>query len=168
MSDTAMSEDAVKTALRLMPYGFYAITTRTGDTENAMVANWVMQSSFEPRMLTIALAKSAYTHALVQTGGVFAVNIFYRADEEIIKRLTKGHAKDPDKLQKISYTPAPVTGCPVIDGAAAVLECRVTQLAEVGGDHDLLVGAVVGGAVFKAGSVGDTLTLTALGWSYAG
>jgi hypothetical protein len=34
-----MSEDAVKDALRLMPYGFYSITSHNGDDLNAIVAN---------------------------------------------------------------------------------------------------------------------------------
>ena len=41
-----MSDDLIKDALRMMPYGFYAVSSRSEDDENAMVANWVMQTSF--------------------------------------------------------------------------------------------------------------------------
>jgi flavin reductase (DIM6/NTAB) family NADH-FMN oxidoreductase RutF len=56
-----MSDDPIKDALHRMPYGFYSITSKNGDEVNAMVANWVMQSSFSPRMVTMALAKKAYS-----------------------------------------------------------------------------------------------------------
>jgi hypothetical protein len=44
----------------------------------------------------------------------------------------------------------------------------VRQLVDVGGDHDILVGEVVGGAVLKEAGTADILTLVDLGWSYAG
>lgn len=163
-----MNEDAIKNALKLMPYGFYSITSRTDDEVNAMVANWVMQASFTPRLVAVALQKKAYSHNLIAAGGVFAVNIFKAEDQEAIKPFTSGRAKNPDKMVDAKYTPAPETGCPVLAGATAYLECRVVQMVDVGGDHDLLVGEVVGGDMLQEGEVEETLTLPDLGWSYAG
>ena len=163
-----MSDEAIKDALNRMPYGFYSITSRSGDDVNAMVANWVMQSSFTPRLVTMGLAKNAYSHDLIQKGGVFAVNIFNKEDDDAIRPLTKGRAKRPDKMENASYTLAPETGCPIIEGAAAYLECRVVQLIDVGGDHDLLVGEVINAGTLKPGDVNSTLMLRDLGWSYAG
>ena len=163
-----MSDEAIKDALNRMPYGFYSITSRSGDDVNAMVANWVMQSSFTPRLVTMGLAKNAYSHDLIQEGGVFAVNIFNKEDEDVIRPLTKGRAKRPDKMENTSYTPAPETGCPIIEGAAAYVECRVVQMIDVGGDHDLLVGEVTNAGTLKPGDVNSTLMLRDLGWSYAG
>lgn len=163
-----MSDDKIKKALHRMPYGFYSITSRNGETVNAMVANWVMQASFSPRLIAIGLAKKAYSHEVISKGGVFAVNIFNKEDEEAMMPFTKARAKAPDKMENASYTEAPETGCPVLQGAAAYVECKVVQLIDVGGDHDILVGEVVGGDVMKEGEVTDTLTLPHIGWSYAG
>lgn len=163
-----MSDEAIKDALNRMPYGFYSITSRSGEDVNAMVANWIMQSSFTPRLVTMGLAKNAYSHDLIQEGGVFAVNIFNKEDEDVIRPLTKGRAKRPDKMENTSYTPAPETGCPIIEGAAAYVECRVVQMIDVGGDHDLLVGEVINAGTLKPGDVNSTLMLRDLGWSYAG
>ena len=81
---------------------------------------------------------------------------------------TKARAKRPDKMETASYTPAPETGAPVLAGAAAFIECKVTQIVDVGGDHDLLVGEVINAGILKEGAVEDTLTLPHVGWSYAG
>jgi flavin reductase (DIM6/NTAB) family NADH-FMN oxidoreductase RutF len=163
-----MSDEAIKEALKMMPYGFYSITSKAGDDVNAMVANWITQSSFEPRQIALGLQKTCYTHGLVEQGRVFAVNIFRSEDADHIKPFTKGRAKNPDKMKEANFERAQETGCPVLEGAAAVIECKVVDIVDSGGDHDIVVGEVVGAEIFKAGEVGDTLTLTDLGWSYAG
>lgn len=163
-----MSDDPIKEALNRMPYGFYGLTSRHGDDVNAMVANWIMQASFTPRLIAVGLQKKAYTHGVISAGGVFCVNMFNQEDQDAMLPFTKGRAKRPDKMAEASFTPAPETGCPILEGAAAYLECTVVQMVDVGGDHDVLIGEVVGGGVLKEGDVDDTLTLPHLGWSYAG
>ena len=163
-----MSEDPIKDALNRMPYGFYSLTSQYDGDVNAMVFNWFTQASFTPRLVAIGLARKAYTHDLIEKSGVFAVNIFNQEDQEALTRYTKGRAKAPDKMEGASFTPGPATGCPILEGAAAVLECKVTQLLNVGGDHDLLVGEVINALILKPGEVEDTLTLPDVGWSYAG
>lgn len=163
-----MTVDPIKEALHRMPYGFYSITTRNGDEVNAMVGNWLTQSSFEPRMVTFGLSKTAHSHQVVDAGRVFAVNIFNKDDADVVRRLTKSRAKKPDKMEAISWTSGPTTGCPMLEGAAAVIECRVAQLIDVGGDHDLLVGEVVNAVILKPGDEHTSLTLPFIGWNYAG
>ncbi len=163
-----MSDDPIKAALQRMPYGFYSITSRNGDDVNAMVANWVTQASFSPRLVTIGLAKNAYTHDVIANGKVFAINIFNEEDKEAIMPFTGGRAKRPEKMANASYTDGPETGAPILEGAAAYLECKMVNLIDIGGDHDLLVGEVINAGVMKEGEVTDTLTLPKMGWSYAG
>ncbi len=163
-----MATDPIKAALNMMPYGFYSITSRNGDDVNAMVANWVMQASFTPRLIVMGLQKKAYSHGVIAEGGVFAVNIFQTKNKEALLAYTKGRAKNPDKMKDAIYTDAPETGCPILEGAAAYVECRVVKIVDVESDHDLLIGEVIGGGVMHEGSVDETLSLPDLGWSYAG
>ena len=163
-----MSDDPIKTVLRRIPYGFYAITSRNGDEMNAMVANWFSQVSFEPSLVALGLQKTSFTHGVVEEGGVFAINIFKKEDSKKLMSFTKGRSKRPDKMKNAVYTEAPVTGCPILDGAAGYLECKVVQIIDVGGDHDLVVAEPVGAGVIKEGDCAETLTLVDLGWSYAG
>jgi len=119
-------------------------------------------------LIALGLQKTCYTHGLVEQGGSFAVNIFNQEDSELLMPFTKGRSKKPDKMEDARYSQAPITGCPVIDGAAAYVECRVIRIIDVGGDHDIVVGEVVGGDVMKEGDAADMLTLPKLGWNYAG
>ena len=163
-----MSNDSIKDALKMMPYGFYAITSRNGDDYNAMVANWITQVSFDPRLVAVALQRSCYSHGLVEKGRVFAINIFRAEDEEAMMPFTKGRSKNPDKMNSAQFQAAPQTGCPVLSGAAAYIEFKVTQIVDTGGDHDIVVGEPVGAEVLKPTDVNEVMTLPHLGWSYAG
>jgi flavin reductase (DIM6/NTAB) family NADH-FMN oxidoreductase RutF len=163
-----MSDDKIKDALNMLPYGFYAVGSKSDNDVNIMVANWIMQSSFSPRQVTFALAKKAHTHQVIGDGGVFSVNIFNKDDTETIKNFSKSREKNPDKVSNARYSAGAETGCPIVEGAAAWLECRVVNIVDSGGDHDLIVGEVVGAGVNKDGEPSDTLSLLHIGWSYAG
>jgi flavin reductase (DIM6/NTAB) family NADH-FMN oxidoreductase RutF len=163
-----MSESATKELLQRIPYGFYSITSRNGDEVNAMVANWIAQVSFEPKLVALGLQRTSYSYELITQGKVFVVNLFLSKDEDAIKPFTQSRAKNPDKLSGVQYATAPATGCPIIPSAAGYIECRVIDIFATGGDHDVVLGEVVGGDVLKDGTVDDTLTLLDLGWSYAG
>ena len=163
-----MSDDRIKDALRMMPYGFYAFTTKDGDDVNAMVVNWVSQMSYAPRLLAVGIQKSCYSRGLLAVGGGFGLNLFLQADSDAIMGVTSGRAKKPEKMEEANYSPAPETGAPVLQGAAAFIECRVTQIVDVGGDHDIVVGEAINADVMKEGGPPDVLSLTQLGWSYAG
>jgi flavin reductase (DIM6/NTAB) family NADH-FMN oxidoreductase RutF len=163
-----MSDDPIKEALNRIPYGFYSLTSHFEDDANAMVFNWFSQVSFSPRLVAVGLAKKAYTYELINKSGVFAVNIFNKEDQDTLILFSKARAKRPDKMENASYTPGSETGCPILVGAAAFLECKVVQMVDAGGDHDILVGKVVNAGILKPGDVNDTLSLPYVGWSYAG
>ena len=163
-----MSDDKIKDALRMMPYGFYAFTTNNGDDVNAMVVNWVTQMSYAPRLLAVGIQKSCYSRGLLAVGGVFGLNIFLQTDSDAIMGITSGRAKKPEKMAEANYSAAPETGVPVLAGAAAYIECKISRIVDVGGDHDIVVGEAIHAEVMKEGAPPDVLSLTQLGWSYAG
>jgi flavin reductase (DIM6/NTAB) family NADH-FMN oxidoreductase RutF len=133
-----------------------------------MVLNWFSQVSFEPQHIVIGLQESSYTFGLIQKSGKFALNIFRKEDQDVIKAFTKSRAKNPDKFKNANYIDGPITGVPVLDEAAAYLECEVVETVSTGSGHSVIVAKVVGGDVRKAGKAEDTLTLLDLGWSYSG
>jgi flavin reductase (DIM6/NTAB) family NADH-FMN oxidoreductase RutF len=163
-----MSDDTIKDVLRRMPYGFYSITSKHGDDVNAMVANWITQASFEPRLVVLCLQKTCYSYHLIDKGRVFAINLFTKENVDSIKHFTKSRAKNPEKMNDATFTYGPETGCPILEGSAAYLECNVKKIVETDGDHNFILGEVIGAGINKDGDVNDSLTLIDLGWSYAG
>lgn len=163
-----MSENKASDALKLIPYGFYALTSRDGDDRNAMVLNWFSQVSFEPQHIVVGLQNTAYSMQLVENSKKFVINIFHKDDAEAIKPFTKSRVKNPEKFSAASYSDGPVTGVPVLDNAAAYLECEVVETVDTGAGHSAVIAKVVGGDVRKDFKAGETLSLPQLGWSYAG
>jgi flavin reductase (DIM6/NTAB) family NADH-FMN oxidoreductase RutF len=163
-----MSDDSIKAALSRIPYGFYAITSKSDDDTNLMVANWLTQVSFSPRLVALGLQKSSHTHGVISSGSVFAINIFNQVDSDAVMGLTKSREKNPDKVSQATFSDSPTIGCPIVEGAAAYIECKVVQIVDAGGDHDVVIAEVVGAGEMKEGKAPDTLSLTVLGWSYAG
>jgi flavin reductase (DIM6/NTAB) family NADH-FMN oxidoreductase RutF len=133
-----------------------------------MVLNWFSQVSFEPHHVVIGLQNTAYSMKLVQNSKKFVINIFHQDDAEAIKPFTKSRVKNPDKFKEARYTDGPITGVPVLDAAAAYLECEVVEIVDTGAGHSAVVAKVVNGDVRKEFKADETLSLPQLGWSYAG
>ncbi|NOH14282.1 MAG: flavin reductase family protein [Chloroflexi bacterium] len=163
-----MSENPISDALNAIPYGFYALTSRDGDDRNVMVVNWFTQVSFEPQHVGIGLQVTSYTYGLIEKGQVFGINVFHKDDAEVIKQFTKSREKNPEKFEAANYSDGEVTGVPILDEAAAYMECEVVGKVETGSGHDMIVGKVVAAGLRKELKVEDTLTLPDIGWSYAG
>lgn len=169
--------DPVAEALELFPYALYIVGSRGSDNINGMMADWVMQISFEPRLMLVSLEKTATTLRNLRETGVFTVNILSdqdietarkfaqpRAASKIIGRSESGAAVIYDKLRDVPYQPGPATDCPILDCALGYIECVVEEFTEAG-DHVLAIARVVGGATMRDG---QPLISRDLGWSYSG
>jgi len=163
-----MSENQISDALKLVPYGFFAVGSSHEGDSNLMVLNWLTQASFEPQMLAIGLMKTAYSHGLIEKSGSFTVNLFRQEDKDALMPFTKSRAKNPEKMQGASVSPSPKLGNPVLDGAVAFIECKVVNRMDTGGDHDIILAEIVNAEVRKPSEAKDMLTLPGIGWSYAG
>jgi len=127
-----------------MPSGLYVVGSTDGaDRRNLMTLNWATQLAFEPKLLGIAVAQDAFTHELIAAGGVFSLNIVDREDRAIVRKFTKPVEVDLDASTLNGFGVHTVTtGAPVLDQAAAFLDCVVTQSVPTG-DHTLFIGEVV-------------------------
>jgi flavin reductase (DIM6/NTAB) family NADH-FMN oxidoreductase RutF len=163
-----MSDNPIKDALKMIPYGFHTLTSHTEEDDNIMVFNWFTQASFEPQLVAIGLQKTSHTYGLIEKSKAFTVNIFRAEDQDAVKPFTKGRAKNPDKMNGVQYERAPQTQCPVLPQAAAFIECKLVGKLETGGDHDVILGEVINAEVRKPGEPADSLTLVDIGWNYAG
>lgn len=176
-SATTVNEDGVSSALGEMPYGLYIIGSRSDDGPNGMMADWVMQVAFEPRLIAVSVENDAHTLANVADSGVFTVNLL-AADEfalaakfaqpyygsKVKGRASPARDEVHHKLDGVHHGPGAQTGCPILTEALAWMECRVRMTVPLG-DHTLVVGRVIDGGVLREG---EPLTSTITGWPYSG
>src|SRR6185503_6155013 len=136
-----MDAAAKKTVLRMFTYGLYAVTARNGDETNAMTVNWIMQSSFDPPMVTLAVEADSHSHRVIESGRAFAVNVYEAGQRELAGRLGMTWAKHPEKLAVINGRAGPATGSPLMAEALGWVECRVVS-SLASGDHVLYLAEV--------------------------
>ena len=150
------------------PSGLFVIGSRDGDRRNGMTANWVSQVSFDPKLVAVSVDDHAFTHELITASNVFAVCTIDREQREIVRKFTKPVDVDLTAmtLNGFAFHDGPVTGAPVLDQAAAFVECEVRNAVDVGG-HTLFIGEVVNSA-FQRGEDTAVLRMEDTRMSYGG
>ena len=169
--------DPISETLEALPYGLYIIGSHGSDNINGMMADWVMQVSFQPRLIACSLENNSTTLRNLRESGFFTVNILSEGDKALAvkfcqpREATKIQGRSAeaaaiiyDKLAGVPYQLGPLSDCPVLDEALAYVECKVESFVEVG-DHTLAIGLVLDGAALRDG---EPLSSRSLGWSYAG
>ena len=138
--------------LEKITYGFYVVTTRMDSEElatrekdyiAAATVSWLMQNSFEPPMVTIAIRKGSDLNETIGRAGVFAVNILGKDHESLVDAFAGNTEVRGQKLNGFPFLNGVETNCPVLDHCIGYLECQVIKQLDTAGDHTLFVGRVV-------------------------
>lgn len=135
---------------RWLTAGVYVIGVAHGETRNAFTASWVVQASFQPPLLALGINPAHASYALLREGRVFSVNVLHDTQLPLAGHFGVHSGRDVDKLAGIPWRPGR-SGAPVLQNAAAYFDCRVTDEVEAG-DHRLVIGRVIDGAVLHAGA----------------
>jgi flavin reductase (DIM6/NTAB) family NADH-FMN oxidoreductase RutF len=175
----ATLEQELAGVMEEMPYGLYIVGSRSPDGEvNGMMADWVMQVSFTPRLLAVSFENDAHSLANIRESKTFTINLlgldhdgmelarhFAQPyfDAKIVGRIRSSATSVHHKLEGLGYWPS-AGGSPVLTDAIAWVECAAQQFIPVG-DHTLVIGEAVGGKVLRAA---EALTSTYTGWPYSG
>ena len=175
-----IAEDPVARVMHELPYGLYIIGSKEAEGEkvNGMMADWVMQVSFEPRLVGVAFENDAHTLGNVRAHGVFSVNLLGadKGSMDLARPFAQPHSgtkvqgrKGAEatavhyKLDGLDYRLTD-RGCPVLSAALAWFECEAAQYLDIG-DHTLVVGRVLDGRVEREA---EPMTSTYTGWTYSG
>lgn len=160
-----MDVEARRKALRMITYGLYVLTARSGGRVAASTVNWLSQASFNPPLVMVALKKGGSVHNLVEESGGFAVNILGSGQKDVAAAFFGPTRVEGGLINGYEFEEAPGTGAPLIKAAPAWFECRV--VGRVGkGDHTVFVGEVVGAGVRREGA--KPLVMWETGWYYGG
>ncbi|HEY5882775.1 MAG TPA: flavin reductase [Nakamurella sp.] len=119
--------------------GVVVITASDGDVPHGMTVSAVSSLSMDPPMLLACLNTASRTQEVVTRTGVFAVNILAHDQGELAARFARSGL--PDKFDGVGVRRGQ-TGVPLLDGALAVIECRVAEVV-TGGTHRVFLGRVV-------------------------
>ena len=170
--------EGVEKALLALSYGVHVIGSRSSDGSlNAMLADWVMQVSFKPRLVAVSIENDARTLRFIRETNAFTVNLLHEKDgldiarkvvmpseaKKVRGRSEEAAAQVIDKLDGIPYGLLE-NGCPVLDRALGWISCEA-EAFHTTGDHTIVVGRCTDGERLRPG---DMLIERDLGWEYGG
>ena len=144
-----MNDDHKKTALRMIPYGIYVLTAKSGDgTIGTATVNWVTQTSFAPPLVAVGVKSDSGAYAALKDSGHFILNMLGKGQQGAAFAFFKPAQVDGDKISGEPVR-AGSTGAPILKNAHASVECKVVEIVERG-DHHIVVGEAVEANVAKA------------------
>jgi flavin reductase (DIM6/NTAB) family NADH-FMN oxidoreductase RutF len=120
--------------------GVTIVTTAHAGTVRGMTANSVCSVSLEPLSVLVCVNHEALTYNILEAGQVFCVNVLAE-DQEALSRACARPDTPEATLTGVSYRIGD-TGAPILDGALAHLDCKVSASMDFG-THRIFVGEVV-------------------------
>jgi len=122
--------------------GVTVVAARNGPLLAGMTANAIASISIDPPVLMASIARKAETHAAIVGSHAFAVSVL-AADQ---RELAECFAQPTTAAKLTRFCDAPwheaETGSPILEGALAYFDCRLTEHHD-GGDHVIFLGEIV-------------------------
>jgi flavin reductase (DIM6/NTAB) family NADH-FMN oxidoreductase RutF len=128
---------------RCLTNGLYVVGVAHGDQRDAFTAAWITQVSFDPLMLALSINPTHASYPILAAANAFSVSVLRHGQLELARHFGTQSGRVVDKLAGQRWQAA-LEGAPVLTDAVAYLECRVVGRHSAG-DHELILGHVVGG-----------------------
>lgn len=122
--------------------GVSVVAARHGPLLAGMTANAIASISIDPPLMLASIARKAETHGAIIGSHAFAISILADDQQELA-----GCFARPTTAEKLTgFCGAEwheaETGSPVLEGALAFFDCRLSQRYD-GGDHTMFLGEIV-------------------------
>jgi flavin reductase (DIM6/NTAB) family NADH-FMN oxidoreductase RutF len=129
----------LRRALGTFATGVTVVTTVDADgTPRGFTANSFTSVSLDPPLILVCLAKSAASCAIFQVAESYAVNILSEHQKSVSATFS---SRSADRFADVDWSTR-ATGCPIIEGVVAWLDCRMHQIIDAG-DHYILISRIV-------------------------
>jgi flavin reductase (DIM6/NTAB) family NADH-FMN oxidoreductase RutF len=128
---------------RRLTNGLYVVGVADGERRDGFTAAWLTQVSFDPLLVALSINPSHASFPILVAAGAFAVSILSRGQLELARHFGTQSGRAVDKLAGQRWQAAH-RGAPVLLDALAYLECLLVG-RHPAGDHELVLGQVVGG-----------------------
>lgn len=126
-----------------LPVVMVSVADKKGRS-NIITVAWAGTICSDPAMLSISVRKERFSHQMLMESREFVVNL---TTEKILKATDYcgvRSGKDVDKWKEMRLTPgkASKVNAPIIEESPVNLECRVTEVKQLG-SHDMFIAKIV-------------------------
>ena len=138
-----MDADAKKTALRMIPYGLYILTSEAKDGRVAAATVNLGDPGIllAPPLVVVGVKADSGAHDIIKESGSFALNVLGKGQQGQAFTFFKSLEREGDSIGGEAFS-AGATGAPVLASAPAFVECKLVDTVEKG-DHSVFIGEVV-------------------------
>lgn len=137
---------SVVALFRRLTLGVYIIGVAAGSERDAFTASSVMQASYNPLVLCLAVNPEHAAYRLLRAGRSFTVSLLERGQLELARRFgTPAYAMD--KMEGVVWRLG-CRGAPILDAALGYFDCAVDTDIPAG-DHRIVLGRVIDGKVLR-------------------
>ncbi len=122
--------------------GVTVVAARHGPLLAGMTANAIASISIEPPLMMASISRRAETHVAVIGSHAFALSVLASDQQELAECFAQ--PTTAEKLKRFCDAPwhEAETGSPILEGALAYFDCRLTARHD-GGDHTIFLGEIV-------------------------
>lgn len=122
--------------------GVTVVAARHGPLLAGMTANAIASISIDPPLMMASIARRAETHGAIIGSHAFAVSVLARDQRPLAECFAQPTTADKLKRFCDAEWHEAETGSPILEGALAYFDCRLSARHD-GGDHAVFIGEVV-------------------------
>lgn len=140
-----MAKQSWKPGNMLYPVPAVLVSCRDKEgNDNVLTVAWTGTISSDPAMLSISVRKERFSYPMIKESGAFVVNLTTRDLVRATDYCGVRSGKDEDKFAATGLTKgeAEKINAPIIMESPVNIECKVTQVLELG-SHDMFLAEVV-------------------------
>jgi 3-hydroxy-9,10-secoandrosta-1,3,5(10)-triene-9,17-dione monooxygenase reductase component len=135
-----LNQDSLRDVMARFPAGVVVVAARDEVGLRGLTATSFTAVSLEPPLILVCIDQFSATRDAITGAGMFAVSLLARRQEFLAERFS-GRAPAVDPTWKEIAHRLGANGMPMIDGAAAWVECDLEDVHPAG-DHDIVIGRV--------------------------
>lgn len=139
-----MGKIQFKPGTMLNPVPAVMVSCGTGDEKNIITIAWTGIVNTDPPMTYVSVRKERHSHDIIKKTGEFVINLTTEKLAFATDYCGVRSGRDVDKFREQNLTPAEsqVVSCPSIAESPVNIECRVTEIKELG-SHDMFLAEIV-------------------------
>ena len=122
--------------------GVSVVAARHGPLLAGMTANAIASISVDPPLMMASIARKAETHSAIVGSHAFAVSVLSREQLALAECFAQPTTAAKLKAFCGADWHEAETGSPILEGALAYFDCRLTARHD-GGDHEIFIGEIV-------------------------
>lgn len=139
-----MAKQKWKGGTLLSPVPPALVTCSDGEHDNVLTVAWTGIVNSDPPKTYVSVRPSRHSHAMIKKSGVFAINLTTRELARAADWCGVHTGAKVDKFERcrLSREPASEIPCPILSDSPLSLECRVTDVLQLG-SHDMFLADIV-------------------------